>query len=91
MPISVFWLGPLNRRIEARMYVLEAYGVLKGAGGEGEGEGLFGGKKRGGEEVSVEEEESTKALLDWWGVLNLVRAVPFAGAFGCAVAAVLLR
>ena len=48
------------------MYVLEAYGVLKGAGGEGEGEGLFGGKKRGGEEVSVEEEESTKALLDFF-------------------------
>ena len=67
------------------MYVLEAYGVLKG-----EGEGLFGGKGRGGE-VSVEEEESTKALLDWRGALNLVRAVPFAGAFGCAVAAVLLR
>jgi hypothetical protein len=30
-------------------------------------------------------------LLDRWGVLNLVRAVPVAGAFGCAVAAVLMR
>jgi hypothetical protein len=50
--------------------------------------GRFG---RGGGKVSVEEEEGTKALLDRWGVLNLVRAVPIAGAFGCAVAAVLVR
>ncbi|KAG9198755.1 hypothetical protein G6514_009619 [Epicoccum nigrum] len=90
VPISVFLLAPLNRQLEARMYVLEAYSLLKGAGEEGEGEGLFG-SKRGGGEVSVEDEESTKALLDRWGVLNLVRAVPIAAAFGCAVAAALLR
>ena len=69
------------------MCVLEAYELLTGEGG-GEGEKLFG---RGGGKVSVEEEEGTKALLDRWGVLNLVRAVPVAGAFGCAVAAVVLR
>jgi hypothetical protein len=72
------------------MYVLEAYSLLKGAGEEGEGEGLFG-SKRGGGEVNVEDEESTKALLDRWGVMNLMRAVPIAAAFGCAVAAALLR
>ena len=49
------------------------------------------GTKRGGGTVSVEEEEGTKALLDRWGVLNLVRVMPVAGAFGCAVAAVVLR
>lgn len=70
------------------MLVLEAYELLKGAGEEGEG--LFG-TKRGGGTVSVEEEEGTKALLDRWGVLNLVRVMPVAGAFGCAVAAVVLR
>lgn len=85
VPISVFLLAPVSRRLEARMCVREAYELLKG---EGEGEGLFG---RGGGKVSVEEEEGTKALLDRWGVLNLVRAVPIAGAFGCAVAAVLVR
>lgn len=87
VPISVFLLAPVNRRLEARMCVLEAYELLTGEG-EGEGEKLFG---RGGGKVSVEEEEGTKALLDRWGVLNLVRAVPVAGAFGCAVAAVVLR
>lgn len=90
VPISVFLLAPLDRQLEARMDVLEAYSLLKLAGGEGEGEGLFG-EKRGGGEISVEEEASTKALLDRWGVLNLVRAAPVAAAFGCAVAAVLLR
>lgn len=88
VPISVFLLAPVNRRLEARMLVLEAYELLKGAGEEGEG--LFG-TKRGGGTVSVEEEEGTKALLDRWGVLNLVRVMPVAGAFGCAVAAVVLR
>ena len=88
VPISFFLLAPVNRRLEARMLVLEAYALLKGAGDEGEG--LFG-TKRGGGTVSEEEEEGTKALLDRWGVLNLVRVMPVAGAFGCAVAAVVLR
>jgi hypothetical protein len=90
-PVSVLLLAPVERRIEARVLVLEAYAVLEGAGKEGVREGLFGKKQGRGGEVSAEEEESTKALLDRWGVLNLVRAVPVAGAFGCAVAAVLMR
>ncbi|KAF2994356.1 hypothetical protein E8E13_000980 [Curvularia kusanoi] len=75
IPITLVWLLPLNKKIEERMGELNRVDpkALE-VRGEREVLGIQG------------EGESTHALVDWWGVLNLGRAVPIAVGFGCAVA-----
>lgn len=67
MPWTLVVLGPVNRMLGARSERFD--GAFVEGGGEGEGEGE-------GEELleTLQDRETTRALVDQWGVKNLYRS-----------------
>ena len=53
---------------------MSSWGVVEGGAGAGDGEAKVV-REEDHVEVDVVEERNVKAVVDWWGVLNLGRAV----------------
>ena len=73
VPYTLAFMMPTNRRLHAA-------------------DKRFNGveaKAKGEEEVGAEEAEGFKALVDWWGVLNLGRAVLLMAGSACGLATTL--
>lgn len=73
MPFTLLFIAPLNKRLEARMHELSAASV----------------EDANAVEAKFKQEETTHAMIDRWGVLNLARAGLIALGVGCVVVAAL--